>query len=92
MKLSIRIDKLLAAVVMGLLFGAYLHHDYTKWQDLGREAFLSKQEYRFDHFMAQPRWFLLLFAGTLLAFIVLGAYEAIGAVLNRILPKNADRL
>lgn len=78
MKLTLRIEKLLAAVVMGLLFGTYLHYDYTKWHDLGREAFLSKQEYRFDHFMAQPHWFVLLFAGIIAAFIVMGVYEAIG--------------
>lgn len=77
---------------MGLLFGVYLHHDYAKWNDLGREAFLSKQGYRFDHFITQPRWFLLLFAGTLLAFIVLGAYELVGAGFSRILSKNTERL
>jgi hypothetical protein len=46
--------KFLTAVTFGALFGQYIQTDHEKWHRLGREAFLSYQAHRFDHYMANP--------------------------------------
>jgi hypothetical protein len=84
MKFTIRIEKLFAAFVMGLLLGAYIHHDYVKWHNLGRDVFLMRQGYRFDRYMAEPGWFMPIFGSIIISFIVLGIYEFISATIGRL--------
>jgi hypothetical protein len=42
------------ATLSGILFGAFVAHDYDKWHTLGRDAFLSHQSHRYDVYMASP--------------------------------------
>jgi hypothetical protein len=48
------IGKITAAVLLGSLFGWYIHHDETTWSLRGREAFNAYQMHRFDLYIASP--------------------------------------
>jgi hypothetical protein len=75
---------MLSALGMGILFGWYIHHDYVKWNRLGREAFSAYQLNRFDHYMASPRPIALtLFGAVIVVFIFLGVYELIALALSK---------
>jgi len=34
---------MISAVLMGILLGSYIHNDYVKWGQRGREAFIAYQ-------------------------------------------------
>jgi hypothetical protein len=79
-------SKAIASVVMGILFGLYVHHDYAKWGQRGREAFLQNQLQRFDRFMAHPHAIVPTMIGaTILIIGGLVIYELLVFVTSRIL-------
>jgi len=53
MKLSVQ--RVVAAAVVGVLFGSYNHHMYVTWSSRGKDEFISHQGHRFDMYMAHPR-------------------------------------
>jgi tetrahydromethanopterin S-methyltransferase subunit E len=86
-------NRLVAAVTLGVLVGAYIRHDYMKWNRLGREAFIAHQAQRFDMYMATPRPALPTIIGAVL--IVIGlvvVYEAIVAVISKISESGESQL
>jgi hypothetical protein len=62
--------RLLLFVTSGGFFGRCVQWEQAKWNRLGREAFLSYQQHRFDHYMANPR------AGT--GYLIVVAIFALG--------------
>jgi hypothetical protein len=48
------IPKITAAILLGGLFGWYIHHDEASWSLRSRDAFLAYQTHRFDMYMS-PR-------------------------------------
>jgi hypothetical protein len=62
--------RLLLFVASGALFGQLVQSDHVKWYRLGRQAFLSYQELRFDHYMANP--------GTGINYVIMMAIFALG--------------
>ncbi len=80
------IGRFIAAVLIGMLFGSYIHHDYVKWSQRGREAFIAYQTHRFDRFMLSPHPAIAtVFTFTFLMVIFLGIYELLAAVLLRMI-------
>ena len=49
------IRRVIAAALLGFLFGIYVHHDYVFWGRKGREVFIAHETRRFDEYMADPR-------------------------------------
>jgi hypothetical protein len=39
--IKLRLTKVLSAIILGLLFAAYISHSYSKWGVHGRDAFLT---------------------------------------------------
>ena len=75
--------KAVAAIVLGSLFGWYIHHDYVTWNLRGRDAFIAHQMHRFDIYMASPRPIVIILVGTsLLALGVCVLYELLVAGLS----------
>lgn len=76
------IVRLVLATLIGILFGAFVAHDYDKWHTLGRDAFLSHQSHRFDVYMASPSAGSSIAAGVR-AIVMIALYEgAVAAVLK----------
>jgi hypothetical protein len=84
--------RIIAAVLMSILFGWFMHHDYLRWNLRGREAFGTFQLRRFDHYMAVPQPLILtLLTGLFSGLIVLGVYELVALGLSKIFrdePRN----
>jgi hypothetical protein len=75
-----------AAAVCGVLLALYVYHDLLKWSALGKAAFLSYQNHRFDSSMAYPRPELpLMLHAIFLALVLAGLYELIVAGISRII-------
>jgi hypothetical protein len=75
-----------AAAVCGVLLALYIHHDLLKWNAVGKAAFLSYQDHRFDSSMAYPRPELpLVLHAILLALVAAGLYELIVAGISKII-------
>jgi len=82
-------DRALAIVVVGVLGGLYRFHDYITWGQLGRDAFAAYQLQRFDKYMAHPHSLSLTLVNTVLIWaVILGVYEAIAALLQKLLPSS----
>jgi hypothetical protein len=79
-------NRAIAAAILGVMFGWYIHHDYTRWSQLGREAFIAHDVHRFDQYMAVPRPIgLTMFGAVVVAIGLFGLYELIAFVLSKIL-------
>ena len=52
-------SKAVAAILLGLLFGWYVHHDYLRWCLRGREAFIAHETQRFNLYMENPHWLMV---------------------------------
>jgi hypothetical protein len=77
------ISRFVTAVLLGILFGSYMHHDYVTWGQRGREAFASHQMHRFDLHMATPQAAIFPVLGaTFVAVGLFGIYEAIALGLS----------
>jgi hypothetical protein len=86
-------SKFMAAVAVGLLLGLYIHFDYTHWNRLGREAFVTHQVQRFDLYMNPPRQGLHTYLGpTSLAVFVAALYEFIVLVFSAILKRLSPEI
>ncbi len=73
-----------AACVIGVLFGLYVHHEYVRWAQRGKEAFIVYQAHRFDRFMVSPQPVIAtIFVFTLAAVLVFGMNELLAAGLSR---------
>ena len=88
--------RLSVMVLLGMLFGLYLQHNYAKWNRLGREAFLVSQERRFDTSIADPKPLALdMYGGVFVAVLLFGSYEGvvflISSVAGWIFPDDKNR-
>ncbi len=72
------IGKITAAVLLGILLGCYIHHDYVTWGRRGRDAFLAHETHRFELSMAEPGPIgVTVLGATIVVLSFLGAYELI---------------
>ena len=84
------ICKMISAVVLGMLFGTYIHHDYAKWAQRGCEAFLAYQTHRFELHMQNPRPAMVTVVGaTLVIAGFLAIYEILALALGRVLQDSS---
>jgi hypothetical protein len=83
--------KVVAAILLGSLFGWYIHHDYATWSLRGRDAFIAHQTRRFDMYMASPRPIIHnLVVTALLALGLCVLYELLVAGLSAIANRHAS--
>jgi len=76
---------MISAVLMGIFLGSYIHNDYVKWGQRGREAFIAYQTQRFDQHMANPHpTMVTIIAAILFVVIFLAVYEILAYILSRI--------
>jgi len=84
---------MIAAVVFGTLLGSYIHYDYVKWGQRGRDAFLAYQLHRFDKYMDPPHPAILsIISSIVLVVIVLAVYETSASILSRLLKSSGGRM
>jgi hypothetical protein len=81
-----KMPRVLAAIFMGLILGAYLHFKQVKALAGGREAFLANQSRYFDRITQMHSAFFMLIAGVILAAVAFGLYEAIVAGFAKMIP------
>ena len=85
-------SRIIAAGLMGVALGGLLHHDYTRWHERGREAFLAFHAQRFDrYFSGEHSMVGSVFAGCLLMAILLGLYEVVFRLCRWALLEVADK-
>ena len=80
------VARLIAAAILGLLFGCYFHSKETQYAQAGRREFLAKQGLRYDQRIAKQH--SLAFDVSCFLFLVggfLGSYEILTVGLLRIL-------
>jgi len=76
--------RFIAALAMGAMLGGYRHHDYVKWGQRGREAFLAHQAHRFDLYMAAPHPSIVTVLGSMVVIVgALAIYEGLVLILSR---------
>jgi predicted small integral membrane protein len=80
-----------SAILLGSMFGWYVHHDSVRWNQLGRVAFLAYQTQRFDRYLVSPTpaAFTILFAAVMtVGFFAL--YELVSFALSKVFS-SAER-
>jgi hypothetical protein len=86
------IPKITAAILLGGLFGWYIHHDEASWGLRSRDAFLAYQTHRFDMYVVSPRpvaYNLIVMA--LLALGVCVVYELVVSGLSAIVNRRVSK-
>jgi hypothetical protein len=85
----LRLNKVLAVVVLAILFGVYIHHDYARWGDRGLDVYLRYQTTRYENYMApgHPRS-VSYFATMAVLTLAAAVYELVAAALAKVLPKE----
>ena len=85
------INRVLAVALVGVTFGWYTHHDYLRWSQLGREAFIAHQVHRFELYMAVPRPMVpTMLGGVVVAVGLFGGYELIVLLLSKVLRNTGS--
>jgi hypothetical protein len=89
MTLRVGSHRLFAMFVMGILVGLYRYHDYTTWNQRGKDTFIAHQLQRFDRYMAHPHSLFVTLASTALSYaLILGIYELIATSVRKVLPSS----
>jgi len=77
-----------AAILLGGLFGWYVHYDSALWNLRGRDAFIAEQVHRFNTYISPPRpavftviFSILLTCGACVVYELLAA--GLAAIVNR---------
>jgi hypothetical protein len=82
-------SRVISAVLVCILSGYWIHFDYVRWHQRGRDAYLAYQSHRFDQSMASPHPALVTIVGV---FMVIGAflaiYELIAAGASRLIRSS----
>jgi hypothetical protein len=82
------IGRIISAIILAVLFGLYMHHDYVVRGQMGRDVFLAKQAARFDRHFANPDPVVVQLIATVILFgIFFSVYELIAFVLSKIFEK-----
>jgi len=89
--MRIQTHKLVSALLIGFLYGLYLHHTYVKWHRLGRAAFLEHEGQRFDRYMAivSPT-ITSVFGAVIVLLVVVSIYELIALGLQKFIGTTAS--
>ena len=85
-------QRVIAAVLIGILIGIYRYHDYATWNGRGRDAFISHQLQRFDRYMLHPHFVSALITTVMAYGLFLGLYELIVAGVSKIAPDSRGNL
>jgi len=80
-----KMPRVLAAALIGLLFGAYKHFIQMKWLAAGRNAYLADQSHYFDRITQTHSTGLTLIAGLILAAVAVGLYEGIAFGFSKVI-------
>jgi hypothetical protein len=90
---KISLSRWIAMIVLGMLAGSYIHHDYERWSQRGREAFMAYQTQRFEHYMAVPRPLSVTMIGaTFFTITVIAVYELIARLVSKLLDAGEPDL
>src|SRR5262249_13300134 len=82
----IHLARVLSGILIGMLFGYYIHYDYLRWSQRGREAYLAHQNLHFEKYIATPHPPVTLMIGTVIMMgAFFGMYELLAAIFTRIL-------
>ncbi|HEY1424699.1 MAG TPA: hypothetical protein VGF20_14695 [Candidatus Acidoferrum sp.] len=90
------VGRILATLLLGTVFGLYIHADNKKWSQLGRQAYIDHQLEDFDSNKATPQSKPVLMLGAMIvAAILFGAYElialAFAAIFKSLFPASATQ-
>ena len=89
------LSKIIAAGILAIIMGCFLHIAQQQNIQMGREAFLAKEAARYDkefHLSAHPSITLISeVIVSLFLYVLFAAYELIAFMVSKILEKiNAD--
>jgi hypothetical protein len=79
-------SRVLAAIFIGMLFGAYRHFKQVQWLGRGRDAFLADQSHYFNQITSAHSATVTLVAGVILAVVAVGLYEGIALGFAKLIP------
>ena len=79
-------SRVLAAIFLGMLFGAYRHFQQMQWLGKGRDAFLIDRSHYFDQITKTHSATITLIAGVILAAVAVAIYEGIVLAFGKVIP------
>jgi len=85
------VNRVIAAVILGLFGGWFIRHDLDKWHSLGRDAFMAYQAHRFDvtYVALPPAAFTIVFT-IALTILLIGCYEVLVFALSRVIKPTVE--
>jgi hypothetical protein len=84
------IARVIAVVLLGVFFGAYMNHDYQKWRRAGRDQFVAHEAQRFDRMISRERPFGVAAVGAIIGVgFLAGIHELVVFGLSAVLKSTA---
>ena len=80
--------RVLAAVLVGIVFGIYRHYTQIVMLQKGRDAYLAAQSRHFDSVANDHSSFSMIIAGVILSALAFGVYELVAAGFTRLIPPS----
>jgi hypothetical protein len=83
-------------LLIGVLFGLYVHGDNKKWSQLGRQAYIDHELEDFDSNKAEPHPAVFMIIGSIfVTSAFFGVYELIvfliSAIFKKLLPSASSQ-
>jgi hypothetical protein len=81
-------SRIITVLLIGVLFGLYVHGDNKKWSQLGRQAYMDHELADFESIKAEPQPAVFMIIGSIIVTAAFfGVYELIVFVLSAIFRK-----
>jgi hypothetical protein len=87
--MTIRFEKLIAVLAVALAIASYYHYYFERCHALGRQGYLTYQASHFDMYLANPSWGYPLYAGLVVAVLLIILYEAVAAACGQLRKNNS---
>jgi hypothetical protein len=78
--------RVLAAIFLGLIFGAYRHFQQVRELSSGRDGYLADQSRYFDRITQMHSTAFMLIAGVILACVAVALYEGLVFGFGKLIP------
>jgi len=84
------IARAIAVVLLGILFGYYIHYDEGKTRKMGREQYVARETHKYDESKSDPTPLpAMIFGGVIVLGLFVTVYEVVVIIISGALKSKA---
>jgi len=84
------IARVIAVVLLGILFGYYIHYDERKTRQMDREQYIARETHKYDESKSDPTPLpAMIFGGIIVLGLFVAVYEVVVIIISGALKSKA---